>query len=127
MYKRQVHGLGVRIALDDFGAGRAPLALLAEVPVSVIKVHPMLTEDAGRTAIARAVARMADDLGIDAVAKGVESAAQARRLHDIGYRQAQGFHLAPPMSAGRLDAYLRFPEDSGGARRPARPVRVRLP
>ncbi|GAA2877426.1 hypothetical protein Acy02nite_62490 [Actinoplanes cyaneus] len=107
----RVAGLGVRIALDDFGAGRAPLALLAEVPVAAVKVHPVFTErvtENGRhTAVARTIARLAADLGIDAIAKGVETAEQARRLHEIGYRLGQGYHLAPPAAAFRHGAAER--------------------
>ncbi|MFI1993921.1 putative bifunctional diguanylate cyclase/phosphodiesterase [Actinoplanes sp. NPDC020271] len=103
----RVRDLGARIALDDFGAGRASLALLAEVPVAAVKVHPAfaarVTDDGRHTAVARAIARLAADLGIDAIAKGVETAAQARRLEEIGYRQGQGFHLGLPAAASRCD------------------------
>ncbi|BCY07490.1 bifunctional diguanylate cyclase/phosphodiesterase [Actinoplanes sp. L3-i22] len=113
----RIRDLGARIALDDFGIGRASVALLAEVPVAVVKVHrsftERITENGRHTAVARALARLADDLGIDAVAKGVETAAQARRLQEIGYRHAQGFHIGRPLPrsdhvpAGHIDPSAR--------------------
>ena len=47
-----------------------------------------------------------DGLGIEAVAEGVETAEQARHLHRIGYRYAQGFHFARPMTGEAIDALL---------------------
>jgi EAL domain-containing protein (putative c-di-GMP-specific phosphodiesterase class I) len=41
------------------------------------------------------------------VAEGVETAEQARRLHEIGYRYAQGYHFARPMTGDAIDALLR--------------------
>lgn len=47
-----------------------------------------------------------DGLGVRAIAEGVETASQASRLHEVGYRYAQGFHFARPMPADRIDDLL---------------------
>jgi EAL domain-containing protein (putative c-di-GMP-specific phosphodiesterase class I) len=109
-----VHELGVKIALDDFGLGPGSLRALATAPIDVLKLHGSIAEQivtSPRMAtVARGVARLADDLGIVAVAKAVESAAQAERLHELGYRQAMGFHFAVPQPATAIPLFLNAGE-----------------
>ncbi|MDT7797348.1 MAG: diguanylate cyclase, partial [Actinomycetota bacterium] len=57
-------------------------------------------------AIATAVVSIADALGLDAVAEGIESQRQADRLRAIGYRLGQGFHLARPLPPAEIDQLL---------------------
>ncbi|WP_083972018.1 putative bifunctional diguanylate cyclase/phosphodiesterase [Actinoplanes awajinensis] len=116
----RVRALGVRIALDDFGTGRSSLSLLVNAPVDVIKLDPAftarITEDGRHATVARAVARLAGSLGIEAVAKGVETAAQARGVREAGFGLAQGLHVGAPMPGDDLDAYLRdAPEPRSGS------------
>ncbi|MBM2615791.1 EAL domain-containing protein [Actinoplanes sp. LDG1-06] len=107
---RAVRAQGVRVSLDDFGAGRGSLPALAAAPIDVIKLHGSMTEQIISSprpaAVARAVAAVADELGIVAIAKAVESAAQAERLHELGYRQGMGFHYAVPQPARAIPLFL---------------------
>ncbi|MFC3993947.1 putative bifunctional diguanylate cyclase/phosphodiesterase [Actinoplanes siamensis] len=102
--------LGVNLALDDFGTGHSSLGLLRTCPVNAIKVDKSFVDGLGGTpqqeAIAIAVHGIAERMGLYTVAEGVETAAQARRLHELGYRHAQGFHFAPPLPAAGIDALL---------------------
>ena len=59
-----------------------------------------------QTAVATAVAHIADALGLDAVAEGIERPEQVDRLRCLGYRLGQGFHLARPLPPDELDALL---------------------
>ncbi|MBL7255629.1 putative bifunctional diguanylate cyclase/phosphodiesterase [Paractinoplanes lichenicola] len=105
-----VRDLGVRVSLDDFGAGPGSLPALASAPIDVIKLHGSMTEQIitspRQAAVARAVATLAGELGIVAVAKAVESAAQAEMLHELGYRQGMGFHYAVPQPARAIPLFL---------------------
>ncbi|MEV6598794.1 EAL domain-containing protein [Actinoplanes sp. NPDC051346] len=105
--------LGCRIALDDFGTGHSSLGLLRTCPVDVIKVDKSFVDGVGGTveqeAIATSIGEIARALRLEAVAEGVETAAQADRLHQLGYRQAQGFHFARPLTAEALEAQLDAP------------------
>jgi diguanylate cyclase len=56
--------------------------------------------------VARAVIQLAGALRLDTVAEGIENAAQARRLRELGYTLGQGFHLGRPMSAADMTALL---------------------
>jgi diguanylate cyclase (GGDEF)-like protein len=94
--------LGVRLALDHFGTGTSTLTLLAACPVDEIKLDRSYA--AGSDALPRAAVQLAGALGVRAVATGVETAEQADRLHDLGYRLAQGFHFARPVPAAELEA-----------------------
>ncbi|MCY1144380.1 bifunctional diguanylate cyclase/phosphodiesterase [Actinoplanes sp. Pm04-4] len=107
---RAVRDSGVRVSLDDFGAGPASLRALASAPIDVIKLHGSITEQIitspRQAAVARAIAGLAAELGITAVAKAVEGAPQAAMLHDLGYRQGMGFHYAVPQPARAIPLFL---------------------
>jgi diguanylate cyclase (GGDEF)-like protein len=107
---QQLHrlkALGLRIALDDFGTGHSSLSLLLDCPVDVLKVDKSFVSGAtaGRAGaiIVNNLIGFTDDFGIDAVAEGVETLAQAARLHEAGYQFAQGYLFGRPMSAAALE------------------------
>ncbi|MDI6102665.1 bifunctional diguanylate cyclase/phosphodiesterase [Actinoplanes sp. NEAU-A12] len=102
--------LGVKIALDDFGTGHSSLGLLRTCPVDAIKVDKSFVDGLNGTpqqeAIAAALADIAAKMELDTVAEGVETAEQARRLFELGYRRAQGFLFARPLPAAAIDEML---------------------
>jgi diguanylate cyclase (GGDEF)-like protein len=102
---------GVELSLDDFGIGHASLTRLRRLPVSEVKIDRSFVESfqerAEDRAIVKAVIELARGLGMRCVAEGVETAATMRALVDLGCDVAQGHHLARPMSAAELEAWLR--------------------
>jgi diguanylate cyclase (GGDEF)-like protein len=102
--------LGVSIALDDFGTGHSSLGLLRTCPVDVIKVDKSFVDGLGGTpqqeAIVTALTGIARTMGLRTVAEGVETAEQAQRLYELGYRSVQGFHFARPLPAAAIDTML---------------------
>lgn len=103
---RALRGLGVRLSLDDFGTGASTLSLLATCPVDQIKLDRSFTPVPGPDAIATAVLQLANAFGLEAVAEGVETPAQAEKLERLGYVRAQGYLFARPMSPGQLEDEL---------------------
>ncbi len=107
---RELRDLGVTTALDDFGTGYSSLARLQELPVTTLKLDRTFTarlpSPAG-TSVAAAIIDLAHALGVTVVAEGVETAEQLEVLRELGCDGAQGFHLAMPMPAEDLDAWLR--------------------
>ncbi|MCO8277100.1 bifunctional diguanylate cyclase/phosphodiesterase [Actinoplanes sp. TRM 88003] len=107
---RAVRESGVRVSLDDFGAGPASLRALGSAPIDIIKLHGSITEQIitspRQATVARAIVVLARDLGITPVAKAVEGAPQAAMLHDLGYRQGMGFHYAVPQPARVIPLFL---------------------
>ena len=88
---------GLRVAIDDFGAGYSGLNLLAEFQPDAIKLDMQLVRDieskGPRQAIVRAVIKACDDLGIEVIAEGVESEAEFKL---IGVRLFQGYYFGRP-------------------------------
>jgi diguanylate cyclase (GGDEF)-like protein len=101
---------GVLIAIDDFGTGYSSLRLLKDVPADLLKIDRSFVAGMGSdpqdTPIVQTVIRLADALGLDAVAEGVETPEQLAELRAAGCRFAQGFHFARPGEAERISALL---------------------
>lgn len=99
----ELKALGFEILLDDFGIGYSSLGYLQQMPIDVLKIDRSFidalgadADDERASAIVRAIVGMADALGIDVVAEGVETDEQARISHALGCSLAQGFHFARP-------------------------------
>jgi diguanylate cyclase (GGDEF)-like protein len=105
----KLRDLGVRIALDDFGAGQTALALLRSLPLDQLKIDKVLVDDvaAGSEAVVRAIVDLSHELGLEVVAEGVETADVLARLVSIGCDRIQGYHVARPMSGIDLLQRLR--------------------
>ena len=91
---------GVRLALDDFGAGSTPLSQLERLPVDVVKVDPSFvvgatTSAAGSRRLA-ALVELAHAYDLQAVAEGVEDDAQLAAVRACGVDLLQGHHLGAP-------------------------------
>jgi diguanylate cyclase (GGDEF)-like protein len=92
-----LRSLGVRVSLDDFGTGQSTLTMLHDCPIDQLKLDGSFTQ-AARAPVAATVLQLADSLGLQTIAEGVETPDQAERLHELGYRTAQGFLFAQPLS-----------------------------
>ncbi len=105
----EVRRSGVRVALDDFGAGHSNLNHLLRLPVDVLKLDRALTAgvvEAGRAeAVSGGAVHMARRLGIPIIAEGVEQPQQAARLADLGCEYGQGFLFSPPRPAAELGLF----------------------
>jgi len=107
---RLLHGLrslGVRIALDDFGTGYSSLSYLQSFPFDKLKIdrsfiQNLLTRD-GAIAIVHAITELANTLGMETTAEGVEETAQLMELRAHGCSSVQGYLFAEPMVAGDVD------------------------
>lgn len=93
--------IGVRVVLDDFGAGYSSLQVLKSLPFDKIKIDRSLLQDVGRTpeadAILSAILRLTRSLGLSAVAEGIETAEQLAALRREQCEAFQGFLLSPPV------------------------------
>jgi EAL domain-containing protein (putative c-di-GMP-specific phosphodiesterase class I) len=107
----QLRTLGVGIALDDFGTGYSSMLYLRELPVSSVKIDRVFTNGLLRSAddmaIVTSLLTLARTIGLDVVAEGVETEAQAQRLHLLGCPLAQGYLWSRPQAASDIDALHR--------------------
>ncbi|MDQ1627551.1 MAG: hypothetical protein QOI54_1295 [Actinomycetota bacterium] len=108
---RQLHAMGIRVAIDDFGAGYTSLAYLKQLPVHTLKIDRAfiadILEDEKDEAITESVIVLGHKLGLSVLAEGIETPAVQRRLRDLGCDEGQGHHLGPPMPATDLTAWMR--------------------
>ncbi|WP_436793326.1 putative bifunctional diguanylate cyclase/phosphodiesterase [Actinospongicola halichondriae] len=100
---RELQGYGVSVALDDFGVGFSSLALLQALPIDILKIDRSFVRGAIDSArnrhLVAAVANLARDLDIVAVAEGISSEGDVAAMTDLGLRLGQGFHFGRAIPA----------------------------
>lgn len=108
----QLRALGVRIAMDDFGAGYSSLSYLRSFRFDKIKIDRSFIKDIGEksdcAAIVKAMAGLGAALGMTITAEGVETVEQLGLVRDLGCVEAQGYLFGKPSTAGALLAMLRL-------------------
>lgn len=103
--------LGVGIAIDNFGTGRASLGYLRDCPITRLKIDRSfvgkMLEDTKDGSLVEAAIRLSRGLGVRSMAEGVEEAEQLERLWELGCDEVQGFLIARPMPESDLAAWAR--------------------
>jgi EAL domain-containing protein (putative c-di-GMP-specific phosphodiesterase class I) len=101
-----LRALGVRIAIDDFGAGHASLQYLRAIPFDVLKIDRSYTAELESRqvdgAIIAAICTIARAIKVDVIAEGVETEAQLKLLQAAGCTAFQGFLLGRPLPLWKL-------------------------
>jgi diguanylate cyclase (GGDEF)-like protein len=112
---RRLKELGLNLAIDDFGTGYSSLSYLKHFPVDTIKIDRSfiagLGTDPDDQIIVGAIVGLADRLGVETVAEGVETRLQADELLRLGCTQAQGYFFQRPETADAMAGYLGLPAD----------------
>jgi diguanylate cyclase (GGDEF)-like protein len=96
-----LHGLGVRLSLDDFGTGHSTLATLLQLPIHGIKIDRSFVTDLegsrDQQALVTSLVELAAKLGLTITAEGIERDTQHAFLRRIGCGYAQGYHFGRPV------------------------------
>jgi diguanylate cyclase (GGDEF)-like protein/PAS domain S-box-containing protein len=122
--------LGVRLSIDDFGTGYSSLSALKAFPVSRLKIDRSfivdIPRDENNVAITTAIISLAQRLGLDVIAEGVESEEQAEFLVENGCTNIQGFLVGKPMPSSAFVQSNRACDDARyGSVSPSRPYRLK--
>ena len=99
---------GVRISIDDFGTGFSSLSYLQHLPVDTIKIDRSFVKgvDSDSRAIVMAIISIAESLGFDVIAEGVETEPQRAALRNLGVTQFQGFLFSRPIANASVAGWL---------------------
>ena len=111
--------LGVSLSLDDFGTGYSPLTYLRQLPIDEIKIDRSfvhgLPGERDSVAITSAIIALADALGLQVVAEGVETTAELTFLRQFRHCRFQGYLFSKPVPGEALTAMLQAMRDSAAA------------
>lgn len=105
----QLQMLGVQLYIDDFGTGYSSLSRLLELPLDVLKIDrsfvQQLSSQRGEYLV-RAITNLAQSLGIDVIAEGVETVEQALKLQLLGCHRGQGYLFARPLDSQSVPQFI---------------------
>ena len=102
--------MGVKVAIDDFGSGFSSLGYLKNLPLNDLKIDKSfvinMMEDSADAVIVQSTIELAHNLGLTAIAEGVESDQAWRRLRALGCDVAQGWLIGRPLPAADFANWL---------------------
>jgi diguanylate cyclase (GGDEF)-like protein/PAS domain S-box-containing protein len=114
----EIRDLGINIALDDFGTGYSSLSYLKQLPINTLKIDKSFIDNISTNkrekAIVDGIIQLAQKIGLDVIAEGVESKDQIQLLKAMGCNQIQGYYFSKPLPANEIeDKFLKtnFIED----------------
>jgi EAL domain-containing protein (putative c-di-GMP-specific phosphodiesterase class I) len=100
---RQLRALGVQLAIDDFGTGYSSLSYLHRFPIDTLKIDrsfvTRMSENNENTEIVRTIVVLAQNLGMDVIAEGVETNEQLVLLQKLGCENGQGYFFSKPANS----------------------------
>jgi diguanylate cyclase (GGDEF)-like protein len=110
----QLRNLGVQLQIDDFGIGYSALTYLQQFPIQAIKIDRSfvhrLKRDRRGLGLVRAMVSMARELGMDAIAEGIETGEQLKELKSLSCGFGQGYFLCEPLNAASLEKLFVKPQ-----------------
>jgi len=108
---RSLKEMGIKIAMDDFGAGHSSLALLTRCEIDTLKIDKEVTReienDQKSRHIVQSIIELATKLDVSTVAEGVEDEAQARALAAMSCDYGQGYLYSQPLSAEEFQQWMK--------------------
>ena len=116
---KYVAGVGIPIAIDDYGAGLSSLAYLKQLPACELKIDKLfitqLTSSHRDPLIVRSTIDLAHAMEMEVVAEGIETGTALALLSVMGCDMAQGFHISRPLALSALGAFLDQHRDGWAA------------
>lgn len=111
---QQLHTLGIRLSIDDFGTGHSSLAYLKDLPVHELKIDQSfvlnMPSDETQAMIVRSIINLAHNLGLTTTAEGVETQTVWNQLRALGCNVAQGYFMSRPLTETDFMQWLKESE-----------------
>ncbi|OKL37829.1 bifunctional diguanylate cyclase/phosphodiesterase [Domibacillus mangrovi] len=108
---QEIRKLGVHISIDDFGTGYSSFSYIKHLPVDTLKIDASFIRDIDQNkesqAIVKAILDIAQTLGLNVIAEGIESQEQLIALSEDGCSQGQGFLFSKPLSIHEFENYFK--------------------
>lgn len=108
---QQLHAMGIRLSIDDFGTGHSSLAYLKDLPVDELKIDQSfvlnMSSDETQAMIVRTTIGLAHNLGLTTTAEGVETEVVWEQLQALGCDVAQGYFMSRPLAAADFMRWLK--------------------
>jgi len=106
----QLTDMGVELYIDDFGTGYSSLSYLSRFPLRLLKVDrsfvSKIPSDPRSGVIVRTIVTLAHNLGLKALAEGIETEAQLLMLRALGCELGQGYLFSPPVAGDSAKAFI---------------------
>ena len=104
----QLRALGVRLSIDDFGTGYSSLTYLHQFPIDTLKIDRSFVTriDKENVEIVRTILMLAENLGMDAVAEGVETQEQMTLLRNLSCQSGQGYFFSKPLGVTEAETMI---------------------
>ena len=103
---KELRQLGVRVAVDDVGTGYSALGYLSSLPIDILKIDKVFVDGVTRgpedSAIASAVGKLANAMGLVLVAEGIEFEEQVEALRAMDFEFGQGYYFSRPLPASEI-------------------------
>jgi EAL domain-containing protein (putative c-di-GMP-specific phosphodiesterase class I) len=107
---KELRELGVQLAMDDFGTGYSSLSNLHSFPINTLKIDrsfiTRMVENNENAEIVRTISGLAQNLGMDVVAEGVETREQLDILRGLGCKYGQGYFFSKPLDTQSAEAFI---------------------
>jgi diguanylate cyclase (GGDEF)-like protein len=107
---KRLKGLGVQLSIDDFGTGYSSLSYLHRFPVNTLKIDRSFVGRIGEAAenieIVRTVISLAENMGMEVVAEGIETMSQLTQLRNLKCQYGQGYLFSRPVDADSVSAWI---------------------
>jgi diguanylate cyclase (GGDEF)-like protein len=107
----KLNALGIQLEVDDFGTGYSALNYIQRYPIHTIKIDKSFVEEIGLTeknlGLVQTIVLMAHELGMDAIAEGVETKDQLKTLKQMGCNYGQGFLISRPLDSETVTQWLK--------------------
>ncbi|VAW65034.1 diguanylate cyclase/phosphodiesterase (GGDEF & EAL domains) with PAS/PAC sensor(s) [hydrothermal vent metagenome] len=114
-----LHNIGVKIAIDDFGTGYSSLKYLQQLPVDILKIDPYFINDLNNNnrgiATCKTIIELADNMGFNVIAEGVQTTSQLSILRNLGCEVIQGYLFSKPQTADQIQETIHLNENSSTA------------